>query len=315
MRKALALLSGGLDSALAALLIKEQGVDVIGLAFKSLFFEPEFAQKQAKELDIPLKVVDFSKEHLAIVKKPCFGYGKRMNPCIDCHLLMLKKAKKLMVKDGYDFIITGDVLGQRGFSQNKRALALIEKEAGLEGLIVRPLSAKLLDETIAEKKGWVDRKKLFSIQGKSRKKQLELAKKYQLKSYSTPGTSCLLTDPSFSERLRLMLDNYPDASADDIKLLRLGRHFWHQFPRSRIENDSRSWSVIVVGRNEKENNQLEKLAKKEDVVLDLKDIPSPIVLIRSFEKKINDKAIEHAKKLLKKYAHIKSAANCTISHC
>jgi len=363
MARALSLLSGGLDSILAALIIKEQGIDITGLAFNSLFFDAKKAKKGAKNAKIPLITQDISKKHLQIVKNPKHGYGKRMNPCIDCHLLMLKEAKKVMWAKGplwskgpsslgrspgrdFDFIITGDVLGQRGFSQNKQALKLIEKSAGLEGLILRPLSAKLLDETIPEKKGWIDRDKLFAIQGKSRKKQLKLAKKYGLKSFSSPGTSCVLTDPNFSKRLKRMLaNNNSKADENDIQLLRLGRHFWHEFPRSRsgsrrinsattknvVANFNSRYSLIVVGRNEEENKKLENLARIGDILMDIKNHPSPIALIRfpvianfnsrssqtgkprlagrQFQRRLKSAttklALNRAKQLLSRYAHIK----------
>jgi len=291
-KKALALLSGGLDSILSALIIKDQGIDVAGISFESLFFSPQV---------FPIPQISFisqniSKQQLKVVKNPVYGYGKRLNPCLDCHLLMLRQAKQIMKKNNYHFLITGDVLGQRGFSQNKKALYFLDKESDLKGLIVRPLSAKLLRPTIPEQKNWIDRKKLFSIQGKSRKKQLKLAKQYQLKNFSAPGTSCLLTDPHFSARLKKMLNKHPQADKNDIRLLKLGRHFWNKK------------NLIVVGRNEQENKKIKKLAQTGDIVVDIKNHPSPLALIRTYQRKHGferqNSTLKKTKKLLKKYAHI-----------
>ena len=199
--KVLILFSGGLDSILATKLLLEQGIIVQGLTLKSAFFDAKQAKKAAEKVGIQLKVIDFSDEHLRMVKNPKFGYGKNMNPCIDCHLLMLKTAQKIMTKENFDFVATGEVLGERPMSQRKQILGLLEKEAGLVGRLLRPLSAKLLLPTEAEKKGLVDRRKLLDIQGRSRKRQLALAKKWGIDWYSTPAGGCLLTDPEFSKKL------------------------------------------------------------------------------------------------------------------
>lgn len=283
-------MSGGLDSTLAALLVKNQGVKVQGLAFKSYFFNPQNIKKLAEKIKIPLKIIDFSEEHLKIVANPPHGYGKNANPCIDCHLLMFKRAKKIMEKESFDFVISGETLGQRPFSQNKNALALIEKEAGLKGLILRPLSAQLLPPTLPEQKGWVKRDKLLNIQGRSRKIQLKLAKKYGLKDFSTPGASCILTDPGFSQRLFKLLKVNPKCTANDIQLLRLGRHQW----QDKL--------LIIIGRNHEENLKLRKLAQKNDVVIEPRTFPGPTILIRTYRKKVSAEQIAKAKRLLRKYS-------------
>lgn len=287
--KALALISGGLDSSLSALLIKKQGIKIQGLAFQSYFFKAENAKKSANELKIPLQIIDFSKKHFQVVKNPKYGYGKRANPCLDCHLLMLTEAKKEMIKNGFDFLITGDVLGQRPFSQNKNALSKLEKESGLQSSILRPLSAQLLPSTIPEQKKWVKKNCLLAISGRSRKIQLNLAQKFHLQSFSAPGTACILTDPQFSQRLLKLLKNNPQANRNDIKLLKLGRPFW--------QNDN----LIIVGRNHQENQELKQLAQKNDLILELKKIPCPTVLVRP-KQKISRLAIEKAKKLLVFYS-------------
>ncbi|MDP2736973.1 MAG: 7-cyano-7-deazaguanine synthase, partial [bacterium] len=197
MTKALVLLSGGLDSMLAARVLLDQGVEVTGLSFKSNFFGTIKAKKAAEQLGVELIEIDFSDEHLEMVKNPTHGYGKNMNPCIDCHALMLKRAKEIMVRDGFDFVATGEVLGQRPMSQHRDALDIVEKVSGLEGKLVRPLSAKLLNESEAEKQGKLIRNRLLDISGRSRQRQLELVKKYGIKEYASPGGGCLLTDPEF----------------------------------------------------------------------------------------------------------------------
>jgi len=315
--KALALLSGGMDSILAALIIKKQGVKTHGLAFKSLFFNAKSAKKIAKHAKISLITLDISKQHLSIVKNPKYGYGKQANPCIDCHLLMLKQAKKIMKKGKYDFIITGEVLGQRSFSQNKNSLSLIEKEAGLKGLILRPLSAQLLPPTIPEQKGWIKKDQLLNIQGKSRQVQLELAKKFKISGFSAPGASCILTDPAFSQRFFNLLKVYSNCRTNDIKLLRLGRHFWLKATRLNSPNRTRLNKqsgiprkfggpiLYVVGRNHEENLRLKKIAQKGDIILEPQSFPGPTVLIRPYSKTSKstlDLTISRAKKLLLKYS-------------
>jgi len=286
--RALVLLSGGLDSLLAAKILLEQNIQVVGLVFKSYFFDEKQAKKFAKQLKIPLKIINFGREHLKIVKNPKYGYGRGMNPCIDCHLLMLKKAKEVMKKEKFDFVVTGEVLGERPFSQNKKALKLIEEESSLKGYLLRPLSAKLLPKTIPEKKGWVKREKLFGIRGKRRKKQIELAKKFGLE-YPQPSGGCILTDLTFSKKLKELLEVKKGIGKNDIELLKIGRHFWFDGIK------------VVLGRNEKENKKLEKLAKKKDVLLKPK-FPGPTGLIRVYKGKISKTLLQKVKKLIKNYS-------------
>jgi len=267
--KALVLFSGGLDSILAVKLLQEQDIEVTGLTFISYFFDDKIARKSAQAIGLPLRIVDIGKEHLKIVKKPRYGYGKNMNPCLDCHLLMLRKAKEIMKKEKFDFVATGEVLGERPFSQNRQALEILEKKSTLSGYLLRPLSAKLLKPTIPEQKGWVNRKKLLAIEGRSRKIQLALAKKYKLKDFPTPAGGCCLTDPQFSQRLKELLEKWPKVKEkNDFLLLKLGRHFW-------VNSDK-----IVVGRNEKENQMIEKLKRKGDIVIKPISVPGPTILIR-----------------------------------
>ena len=306
MVKALVLLSGGLDSMLAAKVLMEQGIEVTGLSFKSFFFGTAKAKKVAEQLGIKLIEADFTEEHLAMVKNPAHGYGKNMNPCIDCHAMMLKKAgeyltpalsfvrrrgKTPLSKGGegkYDFVATGEVLGERPMSQNREALDLVEKISGLTGYLIRPLSAKLLNESIPEKTGKVIRGKLLAISGRSRKPQLELVKKYGIKEFASPGGGCLLTDPVFSEKLMKMLEYWPDCGGNDIELLKHGRIFW-------LRDDKNKYALLTIGRDEKDNQELEKLAEQGDVMIKFTEDtagPTSLLRIKNYELSITNETRE-----------------------
>ncbi len=259
--KAIALISGGLDSALAARLIKEQGIEIIALNFKTIFCLCDrktssgctnHAYQVANNLGIDLKVINITDEFLKIIENPKHGYGSNMNPCIDCRILKFRKAKEIMQEVGASFIITGEVLGQRPMSQYRHALNIIDKESELEGLVLRPLSAKLLQETIPEKEGWVSKDKLLNFSGRTRKPQIELAKRLDIKDYPCPAGGCLLTDPEFSKRLEELI-KHQELNLDNVELLKIGRHF-------RLAPNTK----LVVGRDEKENGRLLDLAKEND---------------------------------------------------
>ena len=286
--KALLLFSGGLDSILALKILEEQDIKVIPLYFESVFFSEKEILETARRLKLKLRKVDFSKKQFELVKNPRYGYGKNFNPCIDCRLLMLKEAKKIMKKENCDFIATGEVLGERPMSQNKNSLELVEKKSSLQGLLLRPLSAKLLPPTMAEKNKLVERNKLFDISGRGRFRQLALAKKYKLVNFPSPAGGCLLTDPTFSKRLGKLLEKKSDPALSDLKLLKLGRHFW--------QGDV----LIVVGRNEEENRKIRKIASESDILTELKNITGPLTLIRG--KKISDETIKKAQKLTAHYS-------------
>lgn len=271
--RALVLLSGGLDSMLAAKILIELEIEVVGLSFKSYFFDVIKARKTAEQLGVKLMEVDFSDEHLKMVKKPSHGYGKNINPCVDCHGMMLKKAGEIMKKDKFDFVATGEVLGQRPMSQNKEALKIVEKIAGLEGKIIRPMSAKLLDETEIEKLDKIDREKLLDISGRSRHRQLELVKKYDIKEYASPGGGCILTEPDFSKKLFKIFEYWPDCNGNDIALLKNGRSFWFN-----IENQKKV--LVIIGRDEEDNKNLLKLKQVDDTIIEPIDFAGPISLIR-----------------------------------
>lgn len=269
MTKAVALFSGGLDSQLAVRLIQEQNIEVIGIYFSSPFFnKPSRVDEAAENLGIQLHTIHFSNEYLGILKNPRYGFGKNLNPCIDCHGLMLKLAGKYMEKIGADFIITGEVLKQRPKSQRLDGIRAVEKLSGYPGLILRPLSAKLLPPTYPEIKGLVNRDLLLDISGRSRKPQMQLAEKYGLQDYPAPGGGCMLTIPSFVERLRHFMEYHPEAELKEFEILKTGRHFFGP--------DS---FHLIVGRKEIENQILEQKAKPDDLLFKVTNHPGPLSLL------------------------------------
>jgi tRNA-specific 2-thiouridylase len=270
--KALGLLSGGLDSTLAAKLMLEQGVEVEAVNFLTPFClcgrKGCDATYIASKFQIKLKRIFLGNEYLKMLRKPKHGYGKNMNPCIDCRILMLKKAKRYAKQIGADFIFTGEVLDERPMSQYRRAMEIIEREAGLEGRILRPLSARCLPESEAEKKGWIEREKLLDIKGRSRKRQIELARSFSLSGYPCPAGGCLLTDREFSAKLRDLFKHKRTVRLKDISLLKLGRHF-------RLGSNK-----IIVGRNETENKSLLSLKAPSDYYFEVPGCGSPITILQ-----------------------------------
>ena len=218
---------------LAAKVVQEQGIEVIGMTFVTPFFTAEKARAAARREAIRLEEVDITEEHLIMLRAPRYGYGRNMNPCIDCHALMLKTAGNKMKELGADFLITGEVLGQRPMSQTRQSLHVVAKQSGFEDVIVRPLSARLLPETVPEKEGKIDRSRLLAIQGRGRKTQLEMAGKYGITDFSNPAGGCLLTDPNFSKRLSDLFKHQSDFQVRDLELLKTGRHI-------RISDEVRS---------------------------------------------------------------------------
>lgn len=294
--KALVLLSGGLDSMLAAKVLMGQDIEVVGLSLISNFFNAERAFEATKQLGIPLIAYNFADEHLEMVKKPKHGYGKNMNPCIDCHAMMAARAKEIMegkevvliypdhsfkaIAQTYDFVATGEVLGQRPMSQNAQSLKKVAEYSGLGDRLVRPLSAKLLEVTEPEKTGKIDRERLLDISGRSRAVQTKLADKYGLKDYPSPAGGCLLTDEGFGNKLREAFDFWPDTSSNDVQLIKNGRVHWLHLNEEKI--------LLVVGRDEKESINLEKLLKIEGgAVIKLVDAIGPTAILRSKNKKIS----------------------------
>lgn len=283
--KALVLLSGGLDSILAVKLLMEQGIEVEGICFYSNFFGCDLARKASARLGIKLREIDIREEFLEFLKrKPKYGYGVGLNPCIDCHALMFKKSGKIMQNEGFSFVATGEVLNERPMSQKKTALKIVEKESGLEGYLLRPLSAKLLEPTQAEISGLVIRDKLMDISGRSRQKQFELAKRFGIVDYPTPAGGCALTQEGFVRRLKTLMENKPDFSPKDAELVKLGRHFWI------------NRTQIILGRNKDENEQLVRLKRDSDIIIEPENFIGPTILI--IGENIGNDVIEKAKELI-----------------
>lgn len=256
MSKALGLLSGGLDSSLAALCLKRQGIEVTAVAFVTPFFGAGKARRAAAQMGIPLLVREIGAMHLEMVKQPVYGYGKNLNPCIDCHAMMFRLAGEIMLREGFDFLFSGEVLGQRPMSQNLSALRAVAKYSGFPERILRPLSARLLPVTPMEEAGLVDRDRLLDIQGRSRRRQEELAREWSLGNYPSSGGGCLLTEKHFSDRLRDLITHEPDCTPDDVELLKTGRQF-------RLSPQAR----LAVGRNQQDNDRLHELAGTGDFLL------------------------------------------------
>jgi len=273
----LALLSGGLDSILATKLILEQGIDVVAFNVTSPFCLCKKggcgAVEAAKQLDVKLKVVYAGLEYLKMVRKPKHGYGRNMNPCIDCRIFLVKKAKRVAKEIGASFIFTGEVLDERPMSQHYRAMKIIEEEAGLKGRILRPLSARLLPETEIEKKGLVDRAKLLKIRGRSRKPQIKLAAEFNIRDYPCPAGGCLLTDKEFANKLRDLFGHRKRCSLVEVNLLKVGRHF--RFGENKI----------IVGRNEAENKVLLAKKTRNDFSFEVPDIAGPITILQGLKTK------------------------------
>ncbi len=305
-RKALALLSGGLDSTLAVKLMLDLGIDVEALNFTSPFCTctgknagcKSEAVRVAEEFNIPIKVMHKGLDYLETVRNPHHGYGKGINPCVDCRIYLLRKAKEYMEENGADFVITGEVLGQRPMSQRRDTLRVIERESGLAGLILRPLSAQFFEPTIPEKEGWVDRKKLLAIKGRSRKDQFELAEELDVKNYPCPAGGCLLTELSFVPKVRDMFDHADELSLRDCRLLKIGRHF-------RIGERTK----VIIGRNEADNHLLEAARQPDETAITWLDGNTPVGIITGSQ---DDACLDLAMRILLRYTKAEPAAPCRI---
>lgn len=305
--KAIALLSGGLDSALAILIIQEQGVEVQALKFLTPFecdvsdrishLKGPFSIAEKFGFDIKTRRIDT--QLLDIVRNPKHGYGKNMNPCIDCRILMLKEARALMEETGAALIITGEVLGQRPMSQRKDILSHIDREADVAGLVVRPLSAKLLKITKPEAEGIIDREKLYDFNGRSRKPQMALAKAFGFTDYPSPAGGCLLTEPNYAYRLKDLLMHNPASDLADIALLKIGRHF--RFSPS---------CKIIIGRDKDENALIESVSADEDYLLRAVGCGSPLTLVKG---DITGEALRVAASLCARYSDAKAASGVEVT--
>jgi tRNA U34 2-thiouridine synthase MnmA/TrmU len=275
-KKIVALLSGGLDSRLAVKMMQNQGFEVEAVAIKTPFCDFDCGRgcgfeirETADQLGVKLKTVYLGDEYIEMLKHPKHGFGSGMNPCIDCRAMMFEAGKKHMEEIGADFIISGEVLGQRPMSQHAPALKTIEKESGLEGKIVRPLSAALLPPTEPELKGLIKREDLGKIRGRSRKEQLKMAQEFGIENPPNAGGGCLLTDPAFATKAKDLFKHTETPTTNDIDLLKVGRHL-------RFDQKTK----LVVGRNQDENEIIKSLALDKDLLLEAKDHVGPITLLR-----------------------------------
>ncbi|MGC8998666.1 MAG: tRNA 4-thiouridine(8) synthase ThiI [Candidatus Bathyarchaeia archaeon] len=293
--KALALFSGGLDSSLAIKLVQEQGIEVEAIAFLTPFYTAKAdgfsLERAAEKLGVPLKVMRLGLDYLQIVRNPKYGYGRHMNPCIDCRIFMLRKAKKYAREIGADFIVTGEVLDERPMSQHLKALKIVEEESSLKGRLLRPLSARLLPPTEPEKLRLVDRSRLLDIRGRSRKRQIALAKAYGITEYQSPSGGCLLTYKEFSAKLCDLLQHKKRVSMADLELLKVGRHF--RFGKNKI----------IVGRNKAENEVLLRLKGRNDYFFEAQGCGSPTTLLQGRKTR---QAIEKAAQLTAYYSDQKT---------
>ncbi len=285
-KRAVMLLSGGLDSTLAARMMADQGIELFALHFTSPFCtcsrgtaKPGAggavsagchtqARVVADRMGIPIRTVSKGSEYIAVVRNPRHGRGAGMNPCIDCRIFTLRKAKEYMEEIGASFIVTGEVVGQRPMSQRRDALRLIEKHSGTAGLVLRPLSAGHCEPTVPEREGWVDRARLLDIVGRSRKEQIRLASEWNIGDYPCPAGGCLLTDKTFSLKVRDLFDHRPDPDAVDLNLLKVGRHF-------RLGDGAK----VIVARDEAENRRLEALGRGRLAVYVANGFSGPSVAI------------------------------------
>ncbi|MDD4050928.1 MAG: hypothetical protein PHR28_03365 [candidate division Zixibacteria bacterium] len=304
------LFSGGLDSSLAVLLIMKQNIKVTALSFVT-HFGCDFTDRSscsrdpfpvAKQFGFEVKLVHLAEQFVEIVRNPKYGHGKNMNSCIDCRILMLREAKKFMELVGADFVFTGEVVGQRPMSQYKPQLNVVARDAGLKGKLVRPLSARILPPTEPELSGILDRDQLENISGRSRKRQMELAAQFGLTDYPNPAGGCLLTDVGYSRRLRDLLAHTDPVDFRELNLLRVGRHF-------RLDDRCK----LIVGRDEMENLEIEKLRRPEDVLFEARETGSPLVLLVG---SADEAAVQLAAAITARYCDLKraEAVNITYGH-
>jgi len=304
--KALGMLSGGLDSQLAMKLMLNQGIEMVAFHYRAEFCTgvskgqtENVAVRAARKLGIPIHVIDITLPMLEVIKKPKHGHGSAINPCIDCRIYTFTQAKKYMAEIGASFLVTGEVLNSRPMSQRPQTLGVIERQSGLEGYIVRPLSAKALAPSIPEQKGWVDREKLLAIDGRSRKIQIALAQELGIVDYPTPAGGCLLAEKEYEVKLTQLLEENPFPEIRDVELLRTGRHI--------IAQDGTRY---IIPRNQVEDEQLSAIIRPTDLVLRLKDILGPSCLI--VNPNAGDETIKEAATNLVRYSKARDQKKVTV---
>ena len=270
--KGLSLMSGGLDSQLAVRVLQNAGAEVEAVCFSTPFFDISAARTAADALGVKLHVVDFTDDEISLIENPPHGFGGAMNPCIDCHALMIRRAGELMSKLGYDFVATGEVQGQRPMSQNKQSLGIVEKCSGLKGRLVRPMSAKLLEPTIPELEGKLDRERLLDISGRGRERQIALAAEFGIVDYPSPAGGCKLTEEGFCRKLKDLKDHEGLGNRKLVELLLTGRRF-------RLPGGS----SVILGRDKNENEILKELGRTHTPGAPLRSGRSPLPTIISSE--------------------------------
>ncbi len=266
--RGLSLISGGLDSQLAICVLRDAGAEVEAVTFETPFFASTAARKAAAALGVPLRVIDFTDDEIALVKNPPHGFGGAMNPCIDCHATMIRRAGELMAQLGYDFVATGEVLNQRPMSQNRQSLGVVARTSGLEGRLVRPLSAQLLEPTIPEQEGKLDRTKLLGLSGRRREPQFDLAKKYGLTDYPSPAGGCKLTEKGFGRRLKDLLEHEGLHERRLVELLNIARRF-------RLPDGT----GVILGRDVHENRELAAKLAPTDTLVAPVSVPGPTAIL------------------------------------
>ena len=272
--KGLSLMSGGLDSQLAIRVLQSAGAEVEAVCFSTPFFDISAAKTAADALGVKLHIIDFTDDEISLIENPPHGFGGAMNPCIDCHALMIKRAGELMTKLGYDFVATGEVQGQRPMSQNKQSLGIVEKCSGLKGRLIRPMSAKLLEPTIPEQEGKIDREKLLDISGRGRERQIALAAEFGIVDYPSPAGGCKLTEEGFCRKLKDLKDHEGLANRKLVELLLVGRRF-------RLPGGS----SVILGRDRVENEKLRvascelRVEGRRVVVIAPVNVPGPTAVV------------------------------------
>ena len=265
--KGFSLMSGGLDSQLAVRVLQRAGAEVEGICFVTPFFSPKAAEQAAAALGIPLNVVDFTDDEIALIENSPHGFGGAMNPCIDCHATMIRRAGEMMLARGFDFVATGEVMGQRPMSQNKQSLGIVAKSSGLEGRLVRPLSALLLEPTLPETEGKLDRTRLLDLQGRGRERQIQLAAEFGIVNYPSPAGGCKLTEEGYGRKLKDLLEHEGLRTRRLVELLAVGRHF-------RLPDGT----GLIVGRDRNDNAVL-KAESARGTLIASEGLPGPTALL------------------------------------